>query len=103
MKLALASVALVACSFALPSSHEPKSNADCSGVAAGASTPASPAAIAAVAIVAATSKCLTNCDFIESGAALPIAALSASFVTGATYGYIGYGRCRATVSAAAQP
>jgi hypothetical protein len=102
VKLALASVALVACSFARPSSHEPKSNADCrvwppaldTGIAA---------AIAAVAVVAATSKCLTNCDFIESGAALPIAALSASFVAGATYGYIGYGRCRATVAAAAQP
>jgi hypothetical protein len=102
VRIALVFAAVAACSFARPSSTEPKSMADCR-IAPPIVDTAIALAISAVAIVAAVSKCENNCAFIQSGAALPIEAIAASFGAGAGYGYYRYGRCKATVDAATAP
>ena len=102
VKIALVCAAVAGCSFARPSSHEPGSNADCR-IAPPIVDTAVAVAITVVAVIAGTSQCQQDCYFIQRGSALPIGVLAASFAVGATYGYVTYGRCRATVAAAAAP
>jgi hypothetical protein len=96
--------ALAGCSLAWPSSTEPKAYDDCRLLPPLGDT-ITTAAITAVAIIAAQSKCEAHCELIfdQSASALPIGVIAASVAVAAVYGYTRYGRCRATVAAAAAP
>ena len=100
----LAVAALAGCSLGWPSSTEPKSYDDCRGLPPIGDT-LTTAAFTTIALISAASKCEENCDliFIKSASALPIGVIAASFAVGAVYGFTRYGRCRATVAAAAAP